>query len=71
MWPFFAPCPDFMGGHGPPAPPPPSSYTLGLSFNDSIKEVGPMVELSKISLSRCQGLPRPSPHHSSGTNQKL
>ena len=20
MWPFFAPCPDFMGGHDPPAP---------------------------------------------------
>ena len=29
MWPFFAPCSDFMGGHAPPAPPPPppSSYT--------------------------------------------
>ena len=22
MWPFFAPCPDFMGGHGPPLPTP-------------------------------------------------
>ena len=37
MWPFFAPCPDFMGAMAPPPPPPPprpppcppSSYTPG------------------------------------------